>query len=312
MKSTNFSVIIPNFNGAELLSTCLKSLHQSLSLSKSKIQIILIDNASTDNSLSRAKKIFPKIKVIKNPKNFGFAKAINQGIKIAQYPWIIPCNNDIKLHPQWFTHITKTIQNNKKPKVVTFFGTVLNKTGDYVESTGLEFNYSGKCKNINNDRKFDKSLTNQSPKVIWGGNASLIVYNKNVIQKIGLFDPDFFAYEEDVDLALRLHHLGYKTLWVPPAVSYHFGGATSDKMGNFRNRHDAKNWIYVILKNYSSKQILQNLPGIIEQRLRNLSGLLKNTPFFLWIPTVIHTYTQVIINLPKMLKKRHQIKKLKP
>ena len=93
MKSIDFSVIIPNLNGAKLLPNCLNSLltaisKKSLSVSgqpTSKFEIILVDNASTDNSVSLAKKIYPQIKIIKNPKNYGFAKAINQGILAAKH-----------------------------------------------------------------------------------------------------------------------------------------------------------------------------------------------------------------------------------
>lgn len=310
----NFSIIIPSLNGAKLLPTCLDSLIIAIkNCPQSKFEIILVDNASTDNSLILAKKIYSQIKIIKNPKNFGFAKAVNQGILLAKHPWVVPCNNDLRLDKNWFKLISAHVRARRdSPKIATFFGTVLNKTGDKVESTGLNFDYSGKCTNINNGKKFENWLFKiGTSHRIWGANASLVVYKKDIITKIGLFDPDFFAYEEDVDLALRLHNSGFQTLWVPDALSYHLGGATSSKMGNFRNRMDAKNWIYLIIKNYSLKQIWQNLPGLIEQRLRNLSGLLKNTPFLLWLPTVISVYGQVIIKLPTMLKKRKQIKKLK-
>lgn len=315
MKSTNFSIIIPNLNGAKLLPVCFKSLilsikkYSSASTSpQSKFEIILVDNASTDNSISLAKKIYPKVKIIKNNKNIGFAKAINQGADLAKHNWIIPCNNDIKFHPQWFSRIIKTIQNNKNPQIVTYFGTILNKTGDHIESVGLNYSYSGKCQNINNGKKINQTITQQPSKTIWGGNAGLIVYQKKIFQSLGGFDTDFFAYLEDVDFNLRLDKAGHQTILVPTAISYHSGGTTSQKLGNLRHQKTVQNWLYIIIKNYSLKQIWQNFPGIIEQRFRNLSGLLKNTLFLLWLPTTISIYGQVIINLPIMLVKRKQIK----
>lgn len=77
-----------------------------------------------------------------------------------------------------------------------------------------------------------------------------------------MFDQDFFAYEEDVDLALRLTKFGYKTLYIPKAISYHLGGGTSNQMGNFRARMDVKNWFFIIIKNYSLKEITKNLPKL--------------------------------------------------
>ena len=298
----NFSVIIPNLNGAKLLPSCLKSIKNQ--------EIILIDNASTDQSIAIAQKIHPQIKIIKNSQNLGFAAAVNQGILAASNPYVIVCNNDITLHPGYFKFISQAIKSH--PRVATFVGTTLNKTGDQIESTGLNFNYCGQCSHQNHNKKLGNWLLKIGhSRRVWGAAAALVIYKKEIIQKIGLFDPKFFAYEEDVDLALRLHNLNYKTLWVPQALANHLGGATSSKMGNLRNRMDAKNWIYIIIKNYSKKQIWQNLPCIIEQRFRNCSGLLKNTPFLLWLPTLASTYGQVILNLSNMIHKRYQIKKYK-
>jgi GT2 family glycosyltransferase len=132
-----------------------------------------------------------------------------------------------------------------------------------------------------------------------------------------MFDKDFFAYEEDVDLALRLYKLGFSTLYIPQALSFHLGGGTSGKMGNFRNIHDAKNWIYIIIKNYSASEVIRNIFPIIEERLRNFSGLIKKTisvykfqSFYLLPISLAKVYFPVIVNLPKMLKKRHQIHNL--
>jgi GT2 family glycosyltransferase len=169
----------------------------------------------------------------------------------------------------------------------------------------------GKCLNIGNGLPYLQSTVyNLQSYLVWGSSAALVVYNKKIITKIGLFDEDFFAYEEDVDLALRLNYLGYKTLYIPSALSYHLGGGTSRQMGNFRYRMDAKNWFYIIIKNYSLKEIITNLLPITEERLRNLSGLIKNTPILLIPWSILRTYFTVIIKIPSMIKKRNQIKKL--
>jgi len=124
-------------------------------------------------------------------------------------------------------------------------------------------------------------------------------------QKIGLFDEDFFAYEEDVDVALRLAKLKYQTLYIPQTLCYHLGGGTSGKMGNFRNRMDAKNWIYLIIKNYSASEFWSNFFPIIEERLRNLSGLTKLPSKLTVLKSVyklpidlIKTYGEVLIKTP--------------
>ncbi|MFA5531981.1 MAG: glycosyltransferase family 2 protein [Candidatus Shapirobacteria bacterium] len=322
--SPSFSIIIPNYNGSQFLDDCLYSLYQAIKQCSGNFEIIIIDNASKDDSLDVIKNFFNQYKSTKMSAkitqlntNLGFAGAVNMGINQAKYEYVVLCNNDLTLEPNWFQLISDTIKNNKNPKITTFFGTVLSKGGTTFESQGLKFFIKGKAKNVSNGKTFKKSLLPKLNKIVWGASAALVVYQKDIIQKIGLFDDDFFAYEEDVDVALRLANLNYKTLYIPQAICYHLGGGTSNKMGNFRNRMDAKNWIYLIKKNYSTKDYWSNFPSIFIERLRNLSGLTKATiktyklksiyklPFDL-----IKTYGEVLIKLPKMTTKRKQTQKL--
>lgn len=319
--SINFSVIIPNYNGAKFIPNCLNSLISAIKkCPQSKFELIFVDNGSTDNSLKIAKDITTNLstKYLILNTNYGFAGAVNRGINQAKYPWVVILNNDLTMEPNWFWLISTAIKNNKDPQITTFFGTVLNIDGTKFESQGLDFKIHGKCLNISNGKPFLKSkIMNLKPSTVWGASASLIVYQKNIIQKIGMFDSDFFAYEEDVDVSLRLNNLGYKTLYLPTAISYHLGGGTSNRMGNFRSRMDAKNWIFLIIKNYSTKDLLSHIFSIKIERFRNLSGLIKTTinkykllSIFYLPYDLIRTYGEVIIKLPKMFKKRHQIQKM--
>ena len=316
----NFSMIIPNLNGAKFLVNCLPSLITSLKplLKNHPFEIILVDNASTDDSISLFKKIFNsseirnfKFEIIQNNFNHGFAPSINQGISKSSYEWVVLLNNDIVISPDWFTKIIAQIKLNKD-KYAVYCGTILTADGAKYESSGLNFNYKGKCQNINNGLPFlANAPTRQRTSLpIWGSSAALVIYNKKILNTIGGFDNDFFAYEEDVDVALRLQLLNHKTLLVPNAISYHFGGGTSSKMGNFRQIMDTKNWFYIIIKDYPMSIILKYLPQIFVERLRNLSGLIKSTPIHQLPQSLIKSYGQVLIYLPQMLYKRHKFQKL--
>ena len=248
-----FSIIIPNYNGAQFLSDCLNSLDLSN-------EIIIVDNASKDESLSKIKELKHSLKIENcklkiNQINLGFAKAVNQGIKMAKNDYVVVCNNDLIVAKNYFSLISQAIKDY--PDYAVYVGTVLNKEGTHFESQGLKFYYSGKCENIRNGEPYHRNCdpaTAGEAIPVWGASAALVVYKKEIITKIGMFDERFFAYEEDVDLALRLHNSGYKTLLVPQALSYHLGGGTSGKMGNFREKQDFKNWIRLISKNYTQKQ----------------------------------------------------------
>lgn len=251
------SIIIPNLNGAHFLNQLIPNLQKIVPKDS---EIIIVDNGSTDDSHI----YFSQFISIRNSHNLGFAAAVNQGIKAAKNNYVLLLNNDIILDKNWFKNVTDAI--NENPQAACFCGTILNKAGDEVESQGVSFEWSGKC------------LQNkQHPAgIVWGSSGAAVVYKKDILSSIGLFDERYFAYIEDVDVAFRLHKNGYQTILVPQAIAYHLGGGTSNKMGNFRAKQTFKNWLYFIFKNYSLQQIVINSPAILVERLRNLSYLLKS------------------------------------
>jgi len=321
----NFSLIIPNYNGSKFIIDCLQSIKIAIKkCPQSKFEIIIVDNGSTDNSLFLIKTFFQKNKLqnlqstIYNLRsNMGFAYAVNQGINQNQYDYVVIVNNDINLESDWFELISQSIIKNKNPKIVSYFGTVLDKTGEKYESQGLKFFPSGKCLNISNGKKFLQSNNLQSNKLIWGGSGALVVYKKDILQKIGFFDPDFFAYLEDVDINLRLNKFSYQTLYIPQAISYHLGGGTSNSINNLRYRMDVRNWFYIIIKNYSVKEFWFNFFPITIERLRNLSCLIKKSiPIYktksIWLipKDIFQIYFEVLKNTTKMRQKYYQTQKL--
>lgn len=276
----NFSIIIPNYNGAKFLQECLNNLKIAIkNCPNSDFEIILVDNASSDNSIQLFNDSLVKsfdFSLIRLDHNTGFAFAVNQGIKAAKYNYVCLLNNDLNLEKKFFNLIKKEIIKN--PHTACFCGTVLNKDGTKIESQGISFDWSGKCYQINNSHSFLKSnLLSLKSIPIWGSSGAVVIYDKKVILKIGLFDEHYFAYIEDVDVAFRLQKNHYQTLLIPQAISYHLGGGTSNKMGNFRAKQTFKNWIYFIRKNYSFFQIIKYFPQIFVERLRNFSYLLKST-----------------------------------
>lgn len=319
LQPIGISVVIPNWNGKAFLPSCLNSLLVSIKKTKNtSFEIILVDNASTDHSVSIFKSYMSTNKrhcdpatagvAISLSSNTGFAYAVNQGIKKAKHNYVCVCNNDLQVDSNWFSEIIKAIQSQTDKKITTFFGLVLNKDGSKIESRGLKFYPFGKAENIDNGLIYPSVIAprptpggsearQSQPFLIWGASASIVIYHKPTILKVGLFDERFFAYEEDVDLAYRLNKSGFKTLFIPNAISYHLGGGTSSKMGNFRQQMDFKNWILFIAKNYNFKEILANSPAIFIERFRNLSGIIKSTPIHLLPKTLYKVFSQTLFAL---------------
>jgi GT2 family glycosyltransferase len=279
---TKISIIIPNYNGASWLTDCLKSIVYSAQNCPSLLlETILVDNNSVDNSREIFFKISNKYPLL-NPtflrleSNFGFAGAVNQGIKLSKHPLIFVLNNDIKLSLDWFSKMIDSI--NKYHDYSIYYALVLNKNGSKIESTGFKYFMSGKCLNLNNHQNYIYKKRSSGFSRIWGAPASAIIYKKSAFKKVGLFDQRFFAYIEDVDLAYRLAKHNLKTLYIPSTYSNHLGGATSSKMGNLRAKMTYRNWHYLILKNYTVKEIFKYLPSIILERLKNLKYFFQSTP----------------------------------
>ncbi len=303
-----FSVIIPNYNGEKYLKACLDSVEKA---AKGLVKrVIVVDNGSKDRSRDLVPQSELKTTTIINPRNYGFAKAVNQGIKRAKTDYVVVMNNDLVIAEDWFGVMAKAIkEKEKKEKIAAYFGKVLTRDSKKIESTGLIYWRKGKAFNRGNGEPASSKKYNKE-EFIWGASASIVVYSKAALFEAGLFDEDFFAYEEDVDLALRLRDKGWKILYLPGAVSYHLGGGTSQRMGNFRRRMDAKNWWFIILKNYPKSILLKHFPEILTERLRNVSGLIKGTPFYRIPWDLLRTYGEIMLKLPKILKKRKPVSEM--
>jgi len=296
-----FSVVVPNYNGLHFLKEVIGSMTNDESRPKveDKLEVIVVDNGSTDNSveyLSRPK-VGDKIKVIKNDFNLGFAGAVNQGIKAAENDWVVVMNNDVRIEKDWFGKIKKELSRPEveDEQVGCLFGKVLDWEGERIESVGLDFEIRGKSKNIGNGED-DIDNYNQS-QFIWGAPASIVVYRRKALKDVGYFDEDFFAYLEDVDLAIRLNDKGWRTLYVPKAISSHYGGGTADKFSGWRQKYTARNWWYIIVKHYPVGLFLSHLPEILIEQAKNFFGI-KGFANKFWV------IKEFVVNFKKIWKKR--------
>jgi len=290
-----FSVIIPNYNGKKFLQQSLESTNDPL-----VDEVIIVDNGSNDGSQKYLDS--KKVTIIKNKKNLGFARAVNQGIRAAKNDYLVVMNNDLRVRGDWFKIMAEAIKRwkRKEKKIGAYSGKVSDWQGKRIESTGLAFEIKGRSFNRGNGEVDSPSKYNKE-EFIFGASASIVIYYKPALLEVGLFDNDFFAYLEDVDLSLRLNDKGWKTIYLPNAIAYHLGGGTANRIKGFRSRMVAKNWWLVIIKNYPLKIFLSHLPEIILERLKNL--LVIRSPLgFLWL------IKELMIKLPKEIMNRKPIK----
>lgn len=246
---------------------------------------------------------------------FSFAKGVNKGIKKGKSPFVAIINDDVKLQERWLEEAYNVFE--KYPNCAAIATRVLSYDGKFIDSCGLSIRREGKAEKIGyreeaNNEKYS------TIKEVFGVPCSAALFRREALEKVKLFDEDFGSYLEDVDLSFRLRVAGFVIFYAPLAVAYHKIHATSNKLGNFKARMDAKNWIYIIIKNYPPNIIIKYVVSIILERLKNLSGLVKQTIHIynwksIWmIPwSLLTSYGEVIVKFPNMMKKRKEIQKMK-
>jgi len=244
------SIIIVNFNGKELLKSCLKSL---LTTNYPNFEIIVVDNASTDGSVDSIEKLFasyPYIKIVENRKNLGHAEGCNVGARVAEGRFLVFLDSDTESGAEdWLLELVKVLKND--------------------ESVGVA---QAKLVLANNKRRLDYVCTAIDALGTWDANYGLkedelkenleilaassgcCMVGREVFNEVGGFDPDYFIYDDDTDLSLRARLLGYKILLVPSAVIVHRGGVLRG-INQGTVYHSAKNRMRTMLKNYELKNL---------------------------------------------------------
>ena len=239
------SVVTPNYNGERFLKTFFESLNDDSELIG---EVIIIDNGSSDNSKEYIKNNafnFP-VKLIENSQNLGFAPAVNQGILNAKYEYIFSLNNDTEVKKGSIKHMVNLISSSKDIFSVQAKMLQYNNK-DLIDDAGDEYNLLAWTKKIGENHKSDEYLEVME---IFSSCAGAALYKKSLLEKLGMFDDNFFAYMEDVDLAIRSKINGYHNLLCPQAIVYHVGSATSGSRYNeFKVRLAARNNVWVVYKN---------------------------------------------------------------
>ena len=267
-------VVIPNWNGREMLKTCLDSLANQ---TFKKFRIIVVDNGSTDGSVEYISSNYPEVRIVSLPDNRGFSYAVNQGILNTSGEWIFLLNNDVEVDSDCLTVVAKACVEDHNfdffaLKMINFHDrTMLDGAGDAVLRGGVGYRLG----------TLEKDNARYGVRrEVFGACAGAAVYRKSLFAHIGMFDKDFFAYLEDVDFNLRAARFGSRCRFLPDAKVFHIGSATSgSKINSFTVELSTRNNICVILKNYDLKMFFRFLPAIVVYQLAWLLLVLKKGQF---------------------------------
>lgn len=235
-------VIIPNWNGADFLAECIDSLlAQTVALT-----LVVVDNGSTDRSREILQGYGERIVTIYLEKNYGFTGGVNPGLEYAienGYGAAALLNNDAVVESDWLESLTDSLVGNTgitTSLILSHDGKTIDTTGDQLTVWGLPHPRG---------READANTAPTENEYVFGASGGASLYSVKMLKQIGLFDQDFFAYYEDVDISWRAQLAGWKVMFVPSAKVYHRIGATSSRMKGFTSYHTFKNLRLLILKN---------------------------------------------------------------
>lgn len=297
MISMKVSVVTPNYNGKDFLYAYFESLIKN---SNEIGEVIIVDNGSRDGSQEfirnyREKVDFP-IVLIENSQNLGFAEAVNQGISKARYDYIFSLNNDTVVEKSAILELLNLLNTEERIFSVSSKMVQFNNP-ELIDDAGDDYTLLAYTKKRGNNQNLNKFIEVSE---VFSSCAGAALYRKDLLEELGGFDSEFFAYMEDVDLGYRARINGYKNMFCPNAVVYHMGSATTGTQYNeFKVRLAARNNVWVVYKNLPIPQKIVNI-------LFLFLGFLIKYMFFLK-----KGFGSIYLNgLKEGLKTRNKIKKV--
>lgn len=239
MKNPLVSIIILNWNGKENLTACLTTFKK---VSYKPIEIIVVDNNSSDGSQELVRKKFPSVRLIANKKNYGYSGGNNIGIRASRGKYVLILNNDTKVAKNFLEPLVQKCELDKnvgciQPKLLYATNRkLLNAVGSFLTSSGFLYHYGY--------RKSALRPQYNRPLQIFSAKGAAMLLRKSALTNVGLFDEDFFIYFEETDLCHRLWLAGYTVWYEPTSVMYHWEAIDTHKQMqeftitylSFRNR----------------------------------------------------------------------------
>jgi GT2 family glycosyltransferase len=294
------TVIIVNWNGGELLAECLRRLKAQ---TIQPARVLVVDNASSDGSMTGAGKLTDNATVLRMNANLGFAAGNNRALAECDTEYVALLNPDAFPDPDWLERLLAAARLNAD---VAAFGSrqlcydnpqFLDGIGDNYHITGLAW------RERYGIRQQGRDLV---PREIFSPCAAAALYRRQAVVDAGGFDEDFFCYMEDVDLGFRLRLAGHKAMYVPYAVVHHVGSAsTGGQWSNFTVYHGFRNPVWVFIK---------NMPGILFWLLLPLHIALNMASILLFSMrgqrrVILKAKKDAVLGISNMWRKRRDIQK---
>lgn len=244
------SLIILNWNRKPLLKECIESV---LKVNYPNLEVIVVDNGSTDGSQEMVKEKYSIVKLIENRRNVGFAEGNNIGIQVAKGDFIFLLNNDAIIHKNCIRELVKVALSDSKIGILgckIYFknkNRIIQHVGGVIYPSGV----TGQIGYL----QLDIGQYNELREVEYVTGAALMIRRK-VIERIGLMDPIYFAYYEETDWCYAAQRAGLNVIYVPGAIVYHYEGMTIQKESPIGMYYMNRNRVIFVLKNYPASMLI--------------------------------------------------------
>ncbi len=259
-------IIIPNYNGAAYLPTCLDALRRQ---TRRDFCIVVVDDGSTDESRQLLARFYPETQVIRMPHNRGLAAAVNIAFDATGGDYVVLLNNDTEAHPRWLEHLIGALDRYPEYSFAASKLMLFDRR-DHVHSAGDYYRVNGVPGNRGVWQR-DAAQFNVMEEV-FGPCAGAAAYRRAALEALvergQLFDEDLVMYCEDVDLNLRARLHGFRTIYVPRAIVYHRLSATGG--GKLASYYCGRNFILVWAKNMPAALAWRFWPALVRAQLGSM------------------------------------------
>lgn len=294
-------VIIVNWNSWDILSQCLEKLDRQ---TFQDFNVLVVDNASDHPAPAGLLSAHPRVTLIRNQSNLGFAAANNRAIALpGDTEWVVLLNPDAFPEPDWLERLFEAAEENPdcsmfaSRQLMDANRLMLDGEGDMYHVSGLVWR-----------RGYGKPAYDgiDQPREVFAPCAAAGLYRRDALVSVGGFDEDFFCYVEDVDLGFRLRLMGHRCLLVPGAVVCHIGSATSGgRQSDFAVYHGHRNLVWAYVKNMPGWLFWACLPLHLAMNLITVAVFIKRGKG----RVILRAKRDALLGLPKMWRKRREIQK---
>lgn len=287
-------VVVLNWNGRHWLEGCLSALRRQDGCA---FEVVVVDNASTDGSAAAVRERFPDYRVVALDTNRGFAAGNNAGAAGAGTPYLVFLNNDTEVQPGWLAALVRAADADSRIGLVSSHIVYLDQP-DVVDSAGDGYLRCGGGFKHGHGQPIDRQAHDRE---VFGACGAAMLIRRELFERLGGFDEDFFMVYEDVDLSYRARLLGSRIVLASRALVRHAGSASLGRISSNAVFHGQRNLEWTWLKNSPRSILLRSLPSHLAYNIAGAAAYARSGLLGPWVRGKL----AAVAGWPALWRKRH-------